>query len=163
MDLRTIERSPPVIIRAASSWSYSNLSVSLKQHPTHNSHAYSSNDKIYVTYILFKLFLFNMNFNFLRTNICLIAFWHISFICSAHLQLLDIVTPQCLWLSTWFKFSELNFRYIGFLICRNEITIYSVYWEVKFTNHWFVHLSKAWRSKFNLASISNGFLVDENI
>ena len=162
MDLRTIERSPPVIIRAASSWSYSNLSVSLKQHPSHNSHAYSSNDKIYVTYILFKLFLFNMNFNFLRTNICLVAFWHILFICSAHLPLLDMVTPKCLWLSTWFKLSELNFRFIGFMFCRNEITIYSVFWGLKSISHCFAQLSKTWRSRFNLSSTSNG-LVDENI
>jgi hypothetical protein len=47
-----------------------------------------------------------MNFHFLRTNICLVAFWHILFICSAHLLLLDMATPKCLWLSTWFKFSE---------------------------------------------------------
>ena len=37
-----------------------------------------------------------MNFNCLRTNICLVAFWHILFICSAHLKLLDMVTPKCL-------------------------------------------------------------------
>ena len=102
-----------------------------------------------------------MNFNFLRTNICLVAFWHILFICSAHLPLLDMVTPKCLWLSTWFKLSELNFRFIGFMFCRNEI-IYSVFWGLKSTSHCFAQLSKTWRSKFNLSSTSNG-LVDENI
>ena len=98
-----------------------------------------------------------MNFNFLRTNICLVAFWHI--LCSAHLSLLDMVTPKCLWLSTWFQFSESNFRFIGFMFCRNEITIYSVFWGLKSTSHCFAQLSKTWRSKFNLSSTSNG-LVD---
>ena len=72
-----------------------------------------------------------MNFNFLRTNICLVAFWHILLICSAHLPLLDMVTPKCLWLSTWFKFSELNLRFIGFMFYRNKITIYSVFWRLR--------------------------------
>ena len=103
-----------------------------------------------------------MNFHFLRTNICLVAFWHILFICSAHLLLLDMATPKCLWLSTWFKFSEFNFGFIGFMFCRNEIIIYSVFRGLKSTSHCFTQLSKAWRSKFNLTSISNG-LVDENI
>ena len=76
-----------------------------------------------------------MNFNFLRTNICF---------------------------CTWFKFSELNFRFIEFMFCRNEITIYSVFLGLKSTSHCFAQLSKVWRSKFNRASIPNG-LVDENI
>ena len=84
-----------------------------------------------------------MNFNFLRTNICLVAFWRI--LCSAHLPLLDMMTPKCLWLSTWFQFSELNFRFIGFMFCRNEITIYSVFWGLKSTSHCFDQLSKTWR------------------
>ena len=100
--------------------------------------------------------------NFLRTNICLVPFWHILFICSAHLSLLDMVTPKCLWLSTWFKLSELNFRFIGFMFCPNEITIYSVCWRLKSTIHCFAQLSKTCRSKFNLSSTSNG-LVDEII
>jgi hypothetical protein len=36
----------PVIIRAASSWSWSNLSAFLGQHSSHSSHAYASNGKI---------------------------------------------------------------------------------------------------------------------
>jgi hypothetical protein len=80
---------------------------------------------------LMSLQLITMNFNFLMTNICIVAFWHISFICFAHLQFLDIGTPKCLWLSTWFKFSELNFEFIGFMFWRNEITIYSVFLGIK--------------------------------
>jgi hypothetical protein len=74
--------------------------------------------------------------NFLRTNICLVAFWHILFICSAHLPLLDMVTLKCLWLSTWFKLSELNFRFIGF-IDKHGCT----YWLIKL-NIWLFHFGK---------------------
>jgi hypothetical protein len=41
-------------------------------------------------------------------------------------------------LSTWFKLSELNFRFIGFMLCRNEITIYSVFGGLKSTIYIFI-------------------------
>ena len=75
----------PVTIRAASNCTFSSRSESANVQPSHTSEAYSKVGRINVVYILFRVALDNVYFNFLRTLTCLYADLQMRSICSDHL------------------------------------------------------------------------------
>ena len=131
--LKEVNFVPPDMILIASIWTFSKILIKYIVWGSHTTSPYSNSGRIKDKYNFSSDDLSSLNFNIRRIFNLEYALSMASSICLFHEPSSEIVTPRCLWNFTSSSFWLFITR-DGLLTFR-EITIVSVFWELKLTNH----------------------------